>query len=166
MGGPCSRRFSSSSLAALRLKGARMEEDLEFEREQDDQAGDEGEELPEENAYADEYSEEGFWEKLGKFAAKIGKKMLEMVLVLFFCLKDPETPKRAKAIIIGALGYFISPIDAIPDLTPVVGFSDDLGALALALAAVAIHIKPEHREQAAKMVEELLGAAADPVAPD
>ena len=68
-----------------------------------------------------------------------------------FCTAAFKTLKRrcgAKTIIVAALGYFIAPMDAIPDVMPGVGFSDDLGALAVALAAVAMHIKPEHRQQA------------------
>ena len=51
------------------------------------------------------------------------------------------------------MGYFIFPLDAIPDITPVVGYSDDLGVLAMALAAVAIHIKDEHKQQAIEQLE-------------
>lgn len=62
----------------------------------------------------------------------------------------PGHPKWARARIIAALGYFIFPLDAIPDVVPLTGFSDDLGvlALALALATVAFHIKPEQKQQA------------------
>ena len=67
-----------------------------------------------------------------------------MVLTLYYCLLDPDTPAKAKAVIVSALGYFIFPMDAIFDAVPVVGYSDDLGVLALALAAVLMHIKPEH----------------------
>lgn len=59
--------------------------------------------------------------------------------------KDEDTPIWAKTTIMGALGYFISPLDAIPDITPFVGYSDDLGIL---VAAVATHIKDEHVEKA------------------
>ncbi len=74
--------------------------------------------------------------------------MIRGALVLYRCLRDPNTPKWARTRIIGALGYFIFPLDAIPDVVPVAGFSDDLGVLALALATVALHIKPEHKQKA------------------
>ena len=64
---------------------------------------------------------------------------------------DADTPVWAKGIIIGALGYFISPVDAIPDIVPVVGYTDDLGALAIALAAIAAHIKDEHVAKAKRL---------------
>ncbi|MDE2692055.1 MAG: YkvA family protein [Acidobacteriota bacterium] len=110
--------------------------------------------------YSKEYSEESFWKKLGGFAVRAGKEVVEKALTLYYCLLDPDTPKRAKATIIGALGYFIAPFDAITDLIPVVGFSDDLGVLVLALAMVATHIKPEHREKARETLKTWFGSAA------
>ena len=101
-----------------------------------------------EPSYAEEYSEDSLWKKLAAFAVRAGREIIEKVLVLYCCFQDPETPVWAKTIIVAALGYFIAPMDAIPDVMPGVGFSDDLGALAVALAAVAMHIKPEHRQQA------------------
>lgn len=105
------------------------------------------EEIPQ-NEFSKEYSEEKFWNKVKKFALKAGKEVIVRALTLYFYLHDKDTPKWAKGVIVGALGYFIFPLDAIPDLTPVVGFSDDLGVLASAFATVAIHIKDEHRKRA------------------
>ena len=98
--------------------------------------------------YAGAYSENKFRAKLAKYALTAGQAVVEKALVLFYVLRDPATPARAKAIVIGALGYFIMPLDAIPDLIPGAGFSDDLGALAVAFTLVAMHIKPEHLERA------------------
>jgi uncharacterized membrane protein YkvA (DUF1232 family) len=98
--------------------------------------------------YAEAYSESRFRTKLARYALSAGKAVVEKALVLFYVLRDPATPPRAKAIIIGALGYFIMPLDAIPDLIPGAGFSDDLGALAVATTLIAMHIKPEHSERA------------------
>ena len=100
--------------------------------------------------YANAYSENRFRTKLARYALTAGQAVVEKALVLFYVLRDPSTPTRAKAIVIGALGYFIMPLDAIPDLLPGVGFSDDLGALAVAFTLVAMHIKPEHLERAKK----------------
>ena len=94
------------------------------------------------------YSRKSFRGKLVGFAPAAGKKVIRGALVLYRCLRDPDTPKWARARIIGALGYFIFPLDAIPDVVPIAGFSDDLGVLALALATVALHIKPEHKQKA------------------
>ena len=99
-----------------------------------------------------EYSEASFWEKIRQFAVTAGKEVIEKALTLYYCLQDKDTPTSAKTVILGALAYFISPIDAIPDLTPLIGYSDDLGALAMALAIVASHLKKEH----AKLAEQKL----------
>jgi uncharacterized membrane protein YkvA (DUF1232 family) len=75
-------------------------------------------------------------------------------LVLFYTLQDPETPMWAKTIIVGALGYFISPIDAVPDFIPFVGFADDLAVLVGAIATVGTCISSEHRRKAEAKVSE------------
>ena len=98
--------------------------------------------------YSAAYSENSLWKKLAAFAATAGKKVVWGVLVLYYCCLDSDTPMKAKGPIVAALGYFIFPADAIPDVIPFVGYSDDLGALALALAFVAVHVKPEHRQRA------------------
>ena len=119
-----------------------MAEDKEPQRVPDDPDKGEGE-------YGKQYSEKSFWEKLGGYALKAGREVVQSALVLFYCLMDSDTPHWARTVIIGALGYFIVPLDAIPDFTPAVGFADDLGVLASALAVVALHIKKEHKEKAA-----------------
>lgn len=101
----------------------------------------------------------GFWRKVKEFAVVAGREVLEKALVLYYVMTDPETPTVARAQIAAALGYFIAPIDAIPDLTPLVGFGDDLGALALTLTLVAASIKPVHQERARAQVDALLGPA-------
>ena len=76
--------------------------------------------------------------------------------MLYNVLIDQHTPKRAKGLIIGALGYLILPFDVIADMLPGVGFLDDAGAIAAALAAVALHVKPEHRMKAAQKAHDVL----------
>ena len=98
--------------------------------------------------YGGAYSRKSFRGKVAAFAPAAGKEVIRKALTLYRCLRDPDTPKWARARIIGALGYFIFPLDAIPDVVPLTGFSDDLGVLALALATVAFHVKPEHKRQA------------------
>ncbi|MDD1783606.1 DUF1232 domain-containing protein [Enterovibrio sp. ZSDZ35] len=102
------------------------------------------------NKYLDEYTEARFWDKAKGFAKKAGYDVLEKALTLYYSATDNDTPKWAKTTIFAALGYFIAPIDAIPDLTPAVGFSDDLGVLFAAAAAVVMYVKPEHSEKAAE----------------
>ncbi len=104
--------------------------------------------------FGDDFSEGSFWEKIKKFAIKAGKELIEKALILYYCLQDKDTPAWAKGVIVGALGYFIAPMDAIPDLTPVVGFADDLGALILATSTVAAHIKKTHIEDAKAKLKE------------
>ncbi|MFQ5477895.1 MAG: YkvA family protein [Candidatus Binatia bacterium] len=110
-----------------------------------------------EQEYGIEYSDDSFWQKVKRFALAAGKEVVERALILYYCLQDADTPKWAKGVVVGALGYFIVPLDAIPDFTPVAGYSDDLGALAAALAMVAAHIKPEHRAKAAAKLETWFG---------
>lgn len=110
-----------------------------------------------ENELSREYSDEKFWVKIKKYAVKAGRDVLLHALTMYYTLQDKDTPKWAKGIIIGALGYFILPMDAIPDILPGGGFADDYGALAAALGMVAMHIKPEHTAKAEKMLEKWFG---------
>lgn len=108
------------------------------------------------NPFAQAYSEGSFWDKVKGFAKVAGEAVLRPALKLYYAVRDDDTPVWAKTVIYGALGYFISPIDAIPDITPLVGFSDDLGALAAAVAATAAHIKDEHVERAEATLKQWL----------
>lgn len=104
--------------------------------------------------FSQEYSESGFWEKVKKYAKTAGESVLEPALKMYYAAADSDSPAWARTIMIGALGYFISPIDAIPDVVPLVGYSDDLGALAAALAATAAHIKEEHASKAKETLKQ------------
>lgn len=99
--------------------------------------------------YTGSYSEEGFWNKLRRFGRKAGRQLVEMALQLFYALKSSDTPLWAKTVIVGALGYFISPVDAIPDVIPVLGCSDDLAVMTAALHTVASCVTDEIRAKAA-----------------
>jgi uncharacterized membrane protein YkvA (DUF1232 family) len=101
-----------------------------------------------EKDYALEFNETSFWQKITAVARTTGRELAEKILLLYFALMDKDTPLWAKTVLLGALGYFICPIDAIPDMIPVGGYTDDAGAIAAALGAVAVHIKDEHKEQA------------------
>lgn len=96
------------------------------------------------NPYADEYSDNSFWEKIKNYAKSAGETVLEPALKMYYAASDSDTPAWAKAVMIGALGYFISPVDAVPDIVPIVGYTDDLGVLAAAFAATAANIKDVH----------------------
>ncbi|QYK04959.1 YkvA family protein [Shewanella zhangzhouensis] len=109
-----------------------------------------------------QYSDTGFWQKVKDFARQAGREVIEKALWLYYAAQRPETPTWAKTIIYGALGYFITPVDAIPDLTPLMGFSDDLGALAAALTMVAVYIDDGTRARAAEKLEAWFGADNKP----
>ena len=113
--------------------------------------------IPNQPDYSNNYSENELLEKLTQFAKSAGRELVEKALILYNAASDPDTPQKAKAIIFSALGYFILPLDAIPDITPLLGFSDDLGAIALALATVAAHIKPQHRLAAKEKTNKWFG---------
>ncbi|TYR80630.1 DUF1232 domain-containing protein [Priestia megaterium] len=94
------------------------------------------------------FSDEKLWDKLKKFGRKAGASVVYTVLLLYYTLQKPEVPPKAKAVIIGALGYFILPIDLIPDLAAGIGYTDDFGALGLALVQVAMYIDDEIKQKA------------------
>ncbi|MDA8428858.1 MAG: YkvA family protein [Geobacteraceae bacterium] len=100
------------------------------------------------------YDESSFWEKIAGFAKKAGSEVIEKALILFYVLQDSETPLWARTVVVGALGYFISPLDAIPDVIPLAGFTDDLAVLAGACLTVGACINAEHKAKAASKVSE------------
>lgn len=107
------------------------------------------------------YSDEKFWSKLTKFAKKAGSSIVYAVLLLYFVLQKPDIPVKAKAIIIGALGYFILPIDLIPDFAGVVGYTDDLGAVGIALFQVAMYIDEDIKNKAKEQLRVWFGEGID-----
>ncbi len=111
----------------------------------------------EEVKFEKEYSDESFWDKVKKYAKIAVKNVLEPALKLYYALQDRDTPVWAKTVIIGALGYFISPIDAIPDITPIIGYSDDLGVLIAAVATVGAYIKKKHIQRAKDTLNQWFG---------
>lgn len=107
-----------------------------------------------ENEFAKQYSDEGFWDKLLRYAKVAGAEVVERALQLYYAAQDPNTPVWAKVVICGALGYFIVPLDAIPDPVPVAGYTDDLGVLAMAIATVAMYITPEVKQKAKQKMDD------------
>ena len=108
--------------------------------------------------YADSYSEEGFKSKMKRLGKKMGGKLLYNVYVLYYVLKSRDVPVRVKAEILGALGYVLVPLDLIPDFIPVLGFSDDLAAVAFAVHAAHAQITPGIQKKAEKKVFKLIGS--------
>jgi uncharacterized membrane protein YkvA (DUF1232 family) len=94
-----------------------------------------------------------FWRKLGKFAAQI--PFAEDALTAYYRALDRRTPTHVRMALIGALIYFISPLDLFPDVLPIVGFTDDAAVLAGAIKLVWDQIKPEHRDAAHHALERM-----------
>lgn len=110
--------------------------------------------------YADNYSEEDLLHKISKFGAHIGLELLYKAAQLWCVLQKPELPAKDKALIMGALGYLISPLDFIPDLTPVLGYSDDLVAITFALLKVQGYIDDEVKAEAKALLAKVFGEDA------
>ena len=111
-------------------------------------------------AYSDykaHYTDSGFWDKAKGYAKVAGKAALEPALKMYYSATDKDTPLWAKTAIYGALGYFISPIDAIPDFLPVAGYTDDIAVLVAAAATVAAYIKEEHVRKAQDTLRQWFG---------
>ena len=106
------------------------------------------------SGYAQVYNPSKLLEKLGKVARKAGAKVVYAVLLLYYALLDGDVPLKDKAIVVGALGYFILPFDFIPDMLGPLGFSEDMGALLLALKTIWSNITPKVKEQARQKLSE------------
>jgi uncharacterized membrane protein YkvA (DUF1232 family) len=89
---------------------------------------------------------EGLWRKLRRLAGRL--PFAEELVAAYYCAIDPATPLAARATLIAAVAYFVVPIDAIPDMLALVGFSDDGAVLATAIAVAGANIMPRHRERA------------------
>ncbi|WP_024511194.1 YkvA family protein [Bradyrhizobium sp. ARR65] len=87
-----------------------------------------------------------FWGKFKRVMATL--PFAEDLLAAYYCAFDKETPRHVQVALLGAIAYFILPFDFIPDMMPVLGFTDDAAILATAIRLVAAHITPEHREAA------------------
>lgn len=106
--------------------------------------------------YEQAYSEEGFKEKLTSNVKELGEKIITPALQLFYAAKSDKCPVAAKAAILAALGYFILPVDLIPDFVPVVGYGDDLSVLSATVAALRSYITDAVRLQAANTLKDLM----------
>lgn len=105
--------------------------------------------------------EPGFLRKLARFAGRLGAPVVRQLYALYYLWKSPHTPKRTKMIILGALVYFFSPIDSIPDLLGPLGFSDDIAVITLVYSQMKIFMTEEIREQARAAADKLLGRNSD-----
>ncbi len=105
----------------------------------------------------DEALRRKFWRKLRGVIARI--PFAEDLLAAYYCAFDRAMPLHVKATLVGAIAYFVLPVDAIPDMLPVIGFTDDAAVLAAALRLVASHITIEHRSIAREKLAAMLDAS-------
>lgn len=113
------------------------------------------------DGYSNQYSQEVLIDKLKKNTVKAGQKLIYTILLLYYTLQKDNVPLKAKAVIIGALGYFIAPFDVLPDLLPMVGYTDDFGALMMALATVSMYIDHEVKNKARAQLMSWFGEASE-----
>lgn len=111
--------------------------------------------------YKNDFSEVSFLDKVKNVFSKAGAGVIYASMILFYVLKEESTPIYIKGIIIGALGYFICPIDVIADVIPVLGFSDDLGAVVMALKTASTYVTDDIKMKARGKVLELFKNAKE-----
>ena len=107
-------------------------------------------ELPDFMNYANKFSRKDFVEKIARIAKGAGAKLVYAALILYYTLQSDRVSATNKAMIIGALGYLISPLDVVPDAIPIAGLADDLGVLVFVLKKVWTDIDPEIQVKARK----------------
>lgn len=107
--------------------------------------------------YRKKFSKEKLAQKVNNTFGKLGQKVVYTVLLLYYAYGNSDTPSWAKNIIIGALGYFLSPLDAIPDLSPFLGYTDDIGILSFGLVTIACYINSEVRAKAEIKLKSFFG---------
>lgn len=106
--------------------------------------------LPDFMSYTDKFSSNDFVEKISRIAKRAGVKLVYAALLLFYSLESDRVSIKDKAIIIGALGYLISPFDVVPDAIPIAGLADDLAVLLYVLHRVWAEVNDEAKEKAKK----------------
>lgn len=109
-------------------------------------------------SFAQYYSEPTFWTKASQLAKGAGRELLLKALQLFYAARRKDIPTWARTTIYGALGYFISLIDFVPDITPFVGYVDDMGVLTAALAVVANYIDDDVKAKAQARFDQWFGS--------
>ena len=128
-------------------------------------------EIPDLQKYKDKFSQQNFIEKIQRIAKRAGAKLVYIALILYYLMQSDKVSLKDKAIIIGALGYLISPIDVVPDAIPIAGLTDDLAVLLYALgkvwSQVDDNLKDKAKEKLSKWFDEdELNFSEDPFAED
>lgn len=101
---------------------------------------------PEDDSGREKRVRKGFWKTFRRALRFI--PFSQELVAAYYCALDPTTPPRVRAVLLGALAYFVLPLDAVPDLIAGIGFTDDVSVLVATLALVQAHIRPAHREAA------------------
>ena len=104
-----------------------------------------------------ELNPEKLFKHIGRYIKSLSSKGLYIILLLYYAYKDSETPAWAKRVILGSFAYFISPIDSIPDLTPFIGMTDDMGVLSFGLVTIACYIDDNAKLKAKEKLTSFLG---------
>ena len=112
--------------------------------------------------YAKDYSDKSFWDKITGVLKSAGLELIYKALQLYYVMQNSDCPLHIKTAIVAALGYFISPIDLIPDFIPVVGFTDDLAAVGAALVMAQVYVNDDVKRQAKATIDNLFGARENP----
>lgn len=105
-------------------------------------------EIPEFQSYKDKFSVRKFVEKISRIAKRAGAKLVYAALILYYMLQSKSISMKDKALILGALGYLISPLDAIPDAIPIAGLGDDLGVLVFVLRKIWTEVSDDVKQKA------------------
>ena len=105
-------------------------------------------ELPDFMSYANKFSPSDFFDKVARIAKRAGAKLVYAALILYYTLRSDKVSTTDKALIVGALGYMISPIDAVPDAIPIIGLTDDLAVLVFVLKKVWGNVEEEIKDKA------------------
>lgn len=106
------------------------------------------------------FDDDAFWRKIARVLKNKSKKAVNEVLLLalqlYYVMLDDDTPTWAKTVILGALAYFVVPVDLMPDILPT-GYLDDVGTLSAAVGTVHSHIKQEHQDKAQEKIDNWFG---------
>ena len=106
--------------------------------------------------YSSHFNELSFMQKVGRVGELLGDTVLMPILKLYYILMEPGVPKQSKLYILGALGYFILPIDLLPDFVPgLLGFSDDLIVVGIILKQVRKFDTPQIQVKAEQLLRKL-----------
>lgn len=128
-------------------------------------------EIPDLQKYKDKFSQQNFIEKIQRIAKRAGAKLVYIALILYYLMQSDKVSLKDKAIIIGALGYLISPIDVVPDAIPIAGLADDLTVLLYALGKVWSQVDDNLKDKAKQKLskwfdEDELNFSEDPFTED